>query len=135
MRIVVTGGTGVLGRAVAANARSLGHEVITVSRREVAAHLVAIAARPPAQRLPDFAGPEVRPFAEFAAEWRRATHRRRLVVPLPLVGRVAHWLRAGGLCNRSAAVGRTTFAQWLRDHGPGDGPAAFRRAESRSRGE
>ncbi len=85
-----------------------------VDAGEFAAHLVEVAAAGPGGRLPDFAGPEVRPFDEFAAEWRRATGGRRLVVPVPLFGRVAHFLRGGGLCNPNAARGRRTFGDWLR---------------------
>jgi uncharacterized protein YbjT (DUF2867 family) len=88
---------------------------------EVAAHLVAVATRAPARRLPDFVGPEVRPFAEFAATWRSAMHARRLLLPLPLFGRVGSWLRAGGLCNPTATGGRVTFGEWLRGQGRAGG--------------
>ena len=81
---------------------------------EVAAHLVEIAGRAPAGRLPDFGGPEVRPFDELAAEWRRITKARRLVLPLPLFGKTASYLRRGGLCNPGAKCGRRTFGEWLR---------------------
>ncbi|MBL8754189.1 MAG: hypothetical protein JNK15_12885, partial [Planctomycetes bacterium] len=80
---------------------------------EVAMHLVDIAARPPAGRLPDFGGPEVRPFDELAAAWRRIRNRRRLVLPLPLFGKAAHFLRRGGLCNSDAKRGRRSFGEWL----------------------
>lgn len=81
---------------------------------ELARHLVEVAAAKPGGRLPDFAGPEVRPFAELAAEWRRVKGERRLVVPVPLFGAVARFLRGGGLCNPAAVRGRRTFGEWLR---------------------
>jgi uncharacterized protein YbjT (DUF2867 family) len=67
----------------------------------------------PAGRLPNVAGPEVRTLTELAGAWRRSGH-RALSLRLPMVGRIGRPLRAGALCDPSAAAGGPTFEEWLR---------------------
>lgn len=81
---------------------------------EVAAALVAAAAAPAGGRLPDFAGPEVLSMGDAFRAWRLARRSRGVALPIPMLGALGRALVEGGLCNRDRAVGRQTFAQWLR---------------------
>lgn len=114
---------GVLGRSpvlpVLAGARFQPVDV-----RDVAARLAALAGAPPAGRAPDLAGPQVRTMADLARAWVTATGHRRVVLPVPLPGRLARAVRAGGLLDPAHADGRTTFAEFLAsrdDPHPGPG--------------
>ena len=76
----------------------------------------------PGGRLPDIAGPEVRTAGELARAWLKARGKRRLLVPLPLFGRIAGGYRAGHNCAPESKYGRTTWEEWLgRKYGPGGG--------------
>jgi uncharacterized protein YbjT (DUF2867 family) len=81
--------------------------------REVAAVLVAAAAAPPAGRMPDVGGPEVVPVTELARQWKRAKHRRRLIVGVPVPGKLGAFLRSGKMCCPDRAVGTITYERWL----------------------
>jgi len=80
---------------------------------DVADCLVGLALGSPAGTVPDFAGPEIRDAADLAHIWLRVTGRHRLVVPLPIPGRIAGALRAGGLLPHSSGRGTVTFAEYL----------------------
>ena len=67
----------------------------------------------PGGRLPDIAGPEVRTAAELARAWLKARGKRRLLLPLPLFGRIAGGYRAGYNCAPESRYGRTTWGEWL----------------------
>jgi uncharacterized protein YbjT (DUF2867 family) len=84
-----------------------------VDPREVAAVIADAVEAGPARTTSDFAGPERRAVRDLARTWREQTGRRAVVVPLPLPGTVGRRLRAGGLTDPDASIGRTTFAQWL----------------------
>lgn len=86
--------------------------------REVAAALVATAQAGPSGRVPDVAGPEVAEFGDLAREWRTAAGRRRLVLPVPLLGEMGRYLRSGRMCNIDRAVGTVTFGAWLAERYP-----------------
>ncbi|OII60085.1 nucleoside-diphosphate sugar epimerase [Streptomyces sp. CC53] len=87
---------------------------------EVAARLAELAAGAPAGRVPDLAGPQVRPLEDLARSYLRATGRRRRVLPVPLAGRTYRAFRAGGHLAPDRAVGRATFEDFLARHvGPG----------------
>jgi len=81
---------------------------------EVAGRLVDVALAPPAGRVPDIGGPEVSTWADMIRLYLEATHRRRLVVPLPLPGMRA--IRDGGLVlsDRRAGTGRS-WKEFLAD--------------------
>jgi uncharacterized protein YbjT (DUF2867 family) len=84
---------------------------------EVADRLVALALQPPAGRVPDLGGPEVSTWEEMTRQYLRATHRRRLVVPIPLPGTGP--IRAGGLTvperrsDTETTGGRQTWEEFL----------------------
>jgi len=80
---------------------------------EVAERIVQQVEAGPGGRLPDIAGPEVRSAGELARAWLKARGKRRLLVPLPLFGKVAAGYRAGYNCAPENAYGRITWAEWL----------------------
>lgn len=84
-----------------------------VDVRDVADRLAALAVAPPAGRADDLAGPVVRSMADLAPTWAVASGRRRAVVPVPLPGRLARAVRAGGLLAPAHADGRRTFEEFL----------------------
>ncbi|MVO87390.1 NAD(P)H-binding protein [Streptomyces sp. p1417] len=91
---------------------------------EVADRLAELAAAPPAGRVPDMAGPEVRTFTDLARAYLKATGRRRPVLRVPLAGRTYRGLRAGGHLAPDRAVGKGTFEEYLaRTVGVGRGRA------------
>ncbi|HEY7592432.1 MAG TPA: hypothetical protein VH969_04700 [Actinophytocola sp.] len=79
-----------------------------VDVRDVADRLVTLATGPPAGRVPDFGGPQVRAMSAFA----RAYRPRRPVVPVPLPGKVIRGYRTGA--NLAPASGTITFEEFLR---------------------
>lgn len=86
----------------------------TVAAREVAEALVAAALAPPAGRLPDLAGPRVERMDDLVRRLLRAQHRRRLIVPLPVPGRVGRAMAGGALTpSADGPRGTQTFDQWL----------------------
>lgn len=84
-----------------------------VDSGEVAEVLVAAAAAPPAGRLPDMGGPQVLTSREIAHAWFIARHKRRLVLPLPLVGATAAAFRQGLNTCPEQRQGRVTWEEWL----------------------
>ncbi|WP_282702539.1 NAD(P)H-binding protein [Streptomyces sp. CC219B] len=80
---------------------------------EVADRLVELALGAPAGRVPDMAGPEVRPLGSLARAYLKATGRRRAVVGVPLAGRAYRAFRAGGHLAPEHAVGKGTFEEYL----------------------
>jgi uncharacterized protein YbjT (DUF2867 family) len=80
----------------------------------VARRLADVAQESPAGRLPDIAGPEVLTLTELARIWRGARGRRLLALPIPMVGKIGHAMRDGGLCEPDAAAAESrTFERWL----------------------
>ncbi|HET7767166.1 MAG TPA: NmrA family NAD(P)-binding protein, partial [Chloroflexota bacterium] len=67
----------------------------------------------PRGRLPDLAGPEVLTVREIAHAWLHARGLRRLVLPLPLWGRIAAAFEAGAVTNPEAATPGPTYHDWL----------------------
>jgi uncharacterized protein YbjT (DUF2867 family) len=80
---------------------------------DVAARLVDLVAGPPRGRVTDLGGPEVRAMADLARAWRRATGRRRPVLPLRLPGAIARGFRSGAHLAPDHADGVGTFEQFL----------------------
>jgi uncharacterized protein YbjT (DUF2867 family) len=78
-----------------------------VDVRDVAGRLVALAAGPPAGRVADFGGPEVRTMASLAHAYRRGP-----VVPVPVPGKIVRGYRTGA--NLAPAAGTITFEEYLR---------------------
>ena len=81
---------------------------------EVAAAAGGLIAGTPLRDTVTIAGPRIEPIADLARTWKAATQTRALLLPLPLPGKAAISLRAGGLTDDSPDFrGTITFAQWL----------------------
>jgi uncharacterized protein YbjT (DUF2867 family) len=78
----------------------------------------------PSRRAPDFAGPEVLRYGEMMRAWLRAQARHKMVLNLPLRGRMAAAFRSGGATAPDRAVGQLTWGAWLQTrYGPARSPA------------
>jgi uncharacterized protein YbjT (DUF2867 family) len=84
-----------------------------IDAAEVAHRLAALAGGPPAGRVPDLGGPEVRTAADLLRAYLQATGRRRLVLAVQLPGAVFAGHRHGGHLAPDRAVGRRTWEQFL----------------------
>src|SRR5262249_56002296 len=80
---------------------------------EVAERLAGLAVVPAAGRVPDLAGPQVRPATDLAHSFLRASGRRRPVVPAWLPGAAAAGFRRGGHLAPDSATGTVTFEDFL----------------------
>src|SRR5262249_56847834 len=80
---------------------------------EVAERLAGLAVVPAAGRVPDLAGPQVRPATDLAHSFLRASGRRRPVVPAWLPGAAAAGFRCGGHCAPDSATATVTFGDFL----------------------
>jgi uncharacterized protein YbjT (DUF2867 family) len=80
---------------------------------EVAARLADLAGAPPAGRVPDMGGPEVRTATDLARAYIRTRSKRRPVVPVPLPAAGIRDYREGRHLAPGHAVGRITFEQFL----------------------
>lgn len=92
-----------------------------VDAREVAGRLAELAAGPPAGRVADMGGPEVRGVDDLARAYLLAAGRRRPVLPVWLPGRVSAGFRRGLHLTPDRAIGARTFEQFLDERIP---PAA-----------
>jgi uncharacterized protein YbjT (DUF2867 family) len=90
-----------------------GAKMQPVDVRDVAKIVVELLAAGPSGRVPDVAGPEVLEMSALFTAWKRALHKHRWVLRMPLPGAKGAFLRRGGLCNPERAVGTITFAAWL----------------------
>jgi uncharacterized protein YbjT (DUF2867 family) len=90
-----------------------GWRLQPVDPDEVAARLVEVVEAPPAGRLPDFGGPEVRELRGLAESWLRARRSRRAIVSLPLPLQASREVAAGRLCCPDHRDGEVTFEQYL----------------------
>ena len=84
-----------------------------VDADEVAARLVELALGRPAGLVPDMGGPRVYGMAELIRGYLRASHRRRLFLPLWLPGKAAGAVRAGAVLAPERAVGQRTWEDFL----------------------
>ncbi|MGH3769345.1 MAG: SDR family oxidoreductase [Pseudonocardiaceae bacterium] len=82
---------------------------------EVAARLVELALGEPSGLVPDIAGPRIYEMQELLRSYLRATHRRRLIVPVTLPGKAARAFRAGANLAPEQAVGHRTWEDFLAD--------------------
>jgi uncharacterized protein YbjT (DUF2867 family) len=83
-----------------------------IDAAEVAERLAALAAEPPAGRVADMGGPQIRPAAELLRAYLDAAGRRRPVLPVRLPGAVFAGYRHGGHL-APTAVGRRTWEEFL----------------------
>ncbi len=84
-----------------------------VDADEVAARLVDVALAPPAGRVPDFGGPEVRDLESLARAWVNARRMRRRIVDLPLPFAFSRQFAEGALLVPEQKSGKITFEQHL----------------------
>lgn len=85
--------------------------------REVGARLADLACGPPAGRVPDLGGPEVRMAPDLARSYLDATRRRRVVAPVRVPGKAFRQLRDGALVTPDHATETRTFEEYLREEG------------------
>jgi uncharacterized protein YbjT (DUF2867 family) len=91
----------------------------TVAAREVADHLVALAAGPAQGHVPDLAGPETHSLSDLTRQLMRALGRRGLVIPIRLPGRTGTLIARGALLpTRPGPRGQQTFSEWLAEYAP-----------------
>lgn len=84
-----------------------------VDAGEVAARLAAPAGAPPAGRVPDMGGPQVRAAPALARAYARSRSSHRPVVSVAMPGAGIRGFREGGHLAPEHADGRITFDQFL----------------------
>jgi uncharacterized protein YbjT (DUF2867 family) len=84
-----------------------------VDAGEVATRLVELSLGEPAGLVPDFAGPRVYGLDELLRSYLRASHRRRVIVPVRLPGGAARAVRAGANLAPDRAEGHRTWEDFL----------------------
>jgi uncharacterized protein YbjT (DUF2867 family) len=97
-----------------------------IAARDAAAAMAALIHEGPFEGRRSIAGPEVLTLGEMAPAWLSARGRRRLVVPVPALGKVGRPVGSGALTDPDAPRGTVTFDEWLRGV---DCPAAHNRRE------
>ncbi|MBT2394116.1 MULTISPECIES: SDR family oxidoreductase [Streptomyces] len=90
-----------------------GVSVQPIDTAEVADRLAELAIGPPAGRVDDMGGPQVRPLADLARAYLHATGRRRPIVPVRLAGKAYAGFRRGAHLTPERAVGKVTFEEFL----------------------
>ena len=83
---------------------------------EVADRLASLATGPPAGRVPDMGGPQIRTATDLAGAYLQAAGRRRPVLPVHLPGAAFAGYRQGGHLAPDNAVGHRTWEQFLAEH-------------------
>ena len=81
---------------------------------DVAARVAELVGSPPAGRVADLGGPEVRTMKDLARVYRTARGWRRPVVSVPIAGKIARAFKAGANLAPDHADGTTTWEQWLK---------------------
>jgi uncharacterized protein YbjT (DUF2867 family) len=84
--------------------------------REVAGRLAGLAAGPPAGRVPDMGGPQVRTAQDLAGAYLRAGGLRRRVVPVRAPGATFAGFARGDHLAPDRAVGTVGFDEFLAQH-------------------
>ncbi|WP_377269073.1 SDR family oxidoreductase [Peterkaempfera sp. SMS 1(5)a] len=90
-----------------------GISVQPLAAEEVAERLIGLAGGEPAGRVADMGGPRVISFAEMAQGYLRAVGKRRLLLPLPMLGASARGFRQGLHLTPERAVGSGTWEEYL----------------------
>lgn len=80
---------------------------------DAADQVVRVVGERPLGLLPDAAGPEVLTGKELLREWQQARGRRKLVLHLPMPGKLSTAFRNALMTSPEARVGKMTWAQWL----------------------
>ncbi len=84
-----------------------------VDTGEVATRLVELTLGEPSGMVPDIAGPRAYEMKDLVRSYLRATHRRRLILPVKLPGKAARAFRAGANLAPEQAVGHRTWEDFL----------------------
>ena len=84
-----------------------------IAPAEVADRLSDLATAPPAGRVPDMGGPEIRTTKDLARAYLTATGKRRKIINTRLPGATFRAFKQGGHLTPDHAVGRITFDQYL----------------------
>jgi uncharacterized protein YbjT (DUF2867 family) len=79
---------------------------------EVAAHIVATLANGPGGHLPDIGGPQVQNAKEIAREWKAATGKSYITIPVPALGFLSAMAKGYNCCPENAG-GKITWREWL----------------------
>ena len=90
-----------------------GVSVQPVAVQEVAARLVALALAPPAGRVPELGGPQIKPLAELARMYLVSANSRKPIVTVPLPGKLMKGLRRGDGLTPDHGDGVETFGDFL----------------------
>jgi uncharacterized protein YbjT (DUF2867 family) len=101
-----------------------GFQFQPIEADEVAARLVELALGEPAGRVPDIGGPRAYEMAELVRGYLKASHRRRLLMPIWLPGNAARAFRAGANLAPERAVGRRTWEEFLAERVGGEATGA-----------
>jgi uncharacterized protein YbjT (DUF2867 family) len=89
----------------------------TVAAREVAGHLLTLAASPAQGHAPELAGPEVHRLPTLARQLMHALGRRGVVVPVRPPGKTGSLTAHGALLPTGPGPrGQQTFRQWLAEY-------------------
>lgn len=92
-------------------------ECATIAAREVAQHLVDLAAGEPLGRAPEIAGSQVHQMPQLTRRLIQARGAHRLVLPVSIRGRIGKQMAHGGLLPTAPGPrGRQTFDEWLDEH-------------------
>jgi uncharacterized protein YbjT (DUF2867 family) len=92
-----------------------GFQFQPVDADDVAARLVQLTLGEPAGQVPDLGGPRAYTAADLLRGYLRASHRRRLIMPVWLPGQAARALRAGANLTPDHADGTRTWEDFLAD--------------------
>ncbi len=79
---------------------------------EVADRMMALVEAGPSGRAPDMGGPEAIPAVDAFRDWLRVIGKRRIIMSLPIPGKVGRSLRDGGNLTPNR-IGKITWAEWL----------------------
>jgi|SRR5579859_2637050 len=90
-----------------------GFKFQPVDAGEVAARLVELTLGQPAGRVGDMGGPRAYDMAELLRGYLRASHLRRLMLPMWLPGKAASAVRAGATLASDLAVGKRSWEDFL----------------------
>ncbi|MBM7786224.1 SDR family oxidoreductase [Tenggerimyces flavus] len=90
-----------------------GFRAQPIAAVDVAERVAELAVGPALGRAPDLGGPVIHDMADLVKTALRRLGKRRLVVPIPLVGKIAHGFRAGYNLAPEHAEGRMTFEEFL----------------------
>lgn len=89
-----------------------------IAPAEAAAGVVEAVRRGPSGRLSVLVGPKDHTVGELAKEWLAVRGLRRMVLPLPIPGRLGAAFRAGHNTAPDSPGGKITWTEWLRETYP-----------------